>query len=71
MNVPFGGAKGGIICNPKELSRGELERLTRRYTANLTDVFGPDKRYSGPGHEHQRTDDGMDTGYVFNDCQKN
>lgn len=48
VNVPFGGAKGGIICNPKELSRGELERLTRRYTANLTDVFGPDKDIPAP-----------------------
>ena len=48
MSVPFGGAKGGVICNPKELSRGELERLTRRYTANLMDVFGPDKDIPAP-----------------------
>ena len=48
VNVPFGGAKGGIRCNPKELSIGELERLTRRYTANLLDVFGPDRDIPAP-----------------------
>lgn len=48
VSVPFGGAKGGVICNPRELSRGELERLTRRYTANLMDVFGPDKDIPAP-----------------------
>ena len=48
VGVPFGGAKGGIICNPREMSPGELERLTRRYTANLTDVFGPDKDIPAP-----------------------
>ena len=48
VNVPFGGAKGGIRCNPKELSLGELERLTRRYTANLLDVFGPDRDIPAP-----------------------
>jgi len=48
VNVPFGGAKGGIRCNPKELSKGELERLTRRYTANLLEVFGPDRDIPAP-----------------------
>lgn len=48
VNVPFGGAKGGIRCNPKELSKGELERLTRRYTANMLGVFGPDKDIPAP-----------------------
>lgn len=48
VNVPFGGAKGGIRCDPKELSIGELERLTRRYTANLLDVFGPDRDIPAP-----------------------
>ncbi len=48
VNVPFGGAKGGIRCDPKKLSKGELERLTRRYTANLLEVFGPDRDIPAP-----------------------
>jgi len=48
VGVPFGGAKGGIKCNPAEMSAGELERLTRRYTANLIDVFGPEKDIPAP-----------------------
>jgi glutamate dehydrogenase (NAD(P)+) len=48
VNVPFGGAKGGIICDPSEMSPDELERLTRRYTADLFDVFGPDKDIPAP-----------------------
>ena len=41
VNLPFGGAKGGVICNPKELSVNELRRITRRFTAELFDVIGP------------------------------
>ena len=41
VDVPFGGAKGGIICNPKELSRAELRRITRRFVIELGDVIGP------------------------------
>jgi glutamate dehydrogenase (NAD(P)+) len=48
VNIPFGGAKGGIRCNPTELSTGELERLTRRYTAELLEVLGPDKDVPAP-----------------------
>ena len=48
IGVPFGGGKGGVICNPREMSPGELERLTRRYTANLLDVFGPDRDIPAP-----------------------
>src|SRR6056297_3226474 len=48
VNVPFGGAKGGVRVNPKELSQSELERLTRRYTANMLDVFGPDRDIPAP-----------------------
>ena len=43
VNVPFGGGKGGIICDPRQMSLGELERMTRRYTAELIDFIGPDK----------------------------
>jgi glutamate dehydrogenase (NAD(P)+) len=40
-NIPYGGGKGGIICNPKEMSNGELERLTRRYAYAIADIIGP------------------------------
>lgn len=48
VDVPFGGAKGGVVCDPKSMSPDELERLTRRYTANLIDVFGPDRDIPAP-----------------------
>jgi glutamate dehydrogenase (NAD(P)+) len=48
VNLPFGGAKGGIICDPKALSNAELEKLTRRYTASLMDVLGPDRDVPAP-----------------------
>ncbi len=48
VNIPFGGGKGGIICDPRQMSEGELERLTRRYTAELLDFIGPDKDVPAP-----------------------
>ena len=48
VNIPFGGAAGGVICDPEKMSLGELERLTRRYTAELTDVIGPEKDVLAP-----------------------
>jgi glutamate dehydrogenase (NAD(P)+) len=48
VNIPFGGAKGGVICDPAMLSDGELERLTRRYTAQILDVIGPDVDVPAP-----------------------
>ncbi len=48
VNIPFGGGKGGIICDPQKLSEGELERLTRRYVADLIDLFGPDVDIPAP-----------------------
>ena len=48
VGVPFGGAKGGVTCDPSTMSPGEIERLTRRYTANLMDVFGPEKDIPAP-----------------------
>src|SRR5216117_122725 len=48
VNIPFGGAKGGIICDPKKMSRGELERMTRRYTAELVEFIGPEKDVPAP-----------------------
>ena len=48
VNIPFGGAKGGIICDPKQLSRNELERLTRRYAYEISDFIGPDRDIPAP-----------------------
>ena len=48
VNIPFGGAKGGIICDPKRLSKHELERLTRRYAYEISDFIGPDRDIPAP-----------------------
>ncbi len=48
VDVPFGGGKGGIICDPKKMSQAELERLTRRYIAEIMDVIGPDRDVPAP-----------------------
>lgn len=47
-DIPFGGGKGGIAVNPKEVSKGELERLTRRYTSSMSYMIGPDKDIPAP-----------------------
>jgi glutamate dehydrogenase (NAD(P)+) len=48
VNIPFGGAKGGVICDPKNMSQGELERMTRRYTSEIIDSIGPEKDILAP-----------------------
>jgi glutamate dehydrogenase (NAD(P)+) len=48
VNIPFGGAKGGVICDPSVLSDSELERITRRYTAEIIDIIGPEKDVPAP-----------------------
>ncbi|WP_234736123.1 Glu/Leu/Phe/Val family dehydrogenase [Tellurirhabdus bombi] len=48
VDIPYGGAKGGIACNPREMSSGEMERLMRAYTVAMLDVFGPDKDIPAP-----------------------
>ena len=48
VNIPFGGAKGGVICDPHKMSRGELERMTRRYTAELVEFIGPEQDVPAP-----------------------
>ncbi|MGH9450420.1 MAG: Glu/Leu/Phe/Val family dehydrogenase [Terriglobia bacterium] len=48
VNIPFGGAKGGVLCDPEKLSRGELERITRRYVAEIFDFIGPERDVPAP-----------------------
>ena len=48
VNIPFGGAKGGVVCDPFQLSNGELERITRRYTSAIIDTLGPDSDVPAP-----------------------
>ncbi len=48
VNIPFGGSKGGVVCDPLKMSAGELERLTRRYTAGIISILGPDSDVPAP-----------------------
>ncbi|MGC1186307.1 MAG: Glu/Leu/Phe/Val dehydrogenase [Candidatus Acidiferrales bacterium] len=48
VNIPFGGSNGGVICDPKRMSRAELERMTRRYTAEILPLIGPDQDIPAP-----------------------
>ena len=48
VNIPYGGAKGGVICDPKKMSEGELERLTRRYTNEILPIIGPETDIPAP-----------------------
>jgi glutamate dehydrogenase (NAD(P)+) len=48
VNIPFGGSKGGVVCDPFQLSNGELERITRRYTSAIIDTLGPDSDVPAP-----------------------
>jgi glutamate dehydrogenase/leucine dehydrogenase len=48
VDIPFGGAKGGVACDPKRMSRNELERMTRRYTSEIAPFIGPDRDIPAP-----------------------
>jgi glutamate dehydrogenase/leucine dehydrogenase len=48
VDIPYGGAKGGVTCNPKEMSKAEIEKLTRRYTTMIFDVIGPYRDVPAP-----------------------
>ncbi|PYO79169.1 MAG: amino acid dehydrogenase, partial [Gemmatimonadetes bacterium] len=48
VNIPFGGSKGGVVCDPTSMSMGELERVTRRYTASIIETLGPDSDVPAP-----------------------
>ena len=67
VNIPYGGAKGGITVDPSDLSRGEMERLTRRYTASILPLIGPEKDIPAPDINTNATVMGwiMDTYSMF------
>jgi glutamate dehydrogenase (NAD(P)+) len=48
VNIPYGGGKGGVICDPKHMSKPELERMTRRYTAEILPIIGPERDIPAP-----------------------
>ena len=48
VNIPYGGGKGGVICDPKRMSRGELERMTRRFTSEILPLIGPERDIPAP-----------------------
>jgi glutamate dehydrogenase (NAD(P)+) len=48
VNIPYGGAKGGVACDPRKMSRGELERMTRRYASEISIIIGPDRDIPAP-----------------------
>jgi len=48
VNIPYGGAKGGVICDPAQMSEGEIERMTRRFVAELVEIIGPDQDIPAP-----------------------
>ena len=65
LRLPYGGAKGGVRCNPRELSPTEIERLTRRLTTELLPHHRARRGHSRSGHGHERADDGLDHGHVL------
>ena len=65
LRLPYGGAKGGVRCDPRELSLARAGRITRRFTAELTPFIGPQIGHPGAGHGDERADDGVDDGHVL------
>ena len=64
VNVPYGGGKGGVICDPKNMSQKELENMTRRYAAELSIIIGPRSRHPRSRRLHERSDHGLDHGHL-------
>ena len=67
--LPYGGAKGGVIVDPRALSRSELERLTRRFAAEIEHAHRARRGRAGAGHGHGRAGHGVDHGHVQHDAR--
>jgi len=67
VNVPFGGAKGGIICDPKRNVKSELERMTRRFASEILPLIWPGSGYSRSRRLHRFANYGLDHGYLLDD----
>ena len=65
LRLPYGGAKGGVRCNPRELSQTELSRVTRRFTSDLAPFIGPGIDIPAPDIGDERADDGLDDGHLL------
>ena len=64
-HIPFGGGKGGVICDPTRMSRRELEALTRRYIAEIIDAIGPEKDVPAPDVNTNDADHGVGDGHLL------
>ena len=67
VDLPFGGAKGGVVCEPKKLSAGEKERLTRRYISEIMPIIGPPARHSRARCRYRCPGDGVGARYLQHD----
>ena len=70
VNLPFGGAKGGIRVDPKQLSLKELERITRRYTSEIGIIIGPQQDIPAPDVNTNAPDHGLDDGHLFDEHRR-
>ena len=70
VNLPYGGAKGGIRVDPKKLSQKELEKVTRRYTSEIGIIIGPHSDIPGARRQHQRPDHGVDDGHLLDERRR-
>ena len=70
VNLPYGGAKGGIRCDPKLLSLKELERMTRRYTSEIGIIIGPHRDIPAPDVNTNASDHGLDDGHVLDEHRR-
>ena len=65
LDVPYGGAKGGVVIDPRHYSQAELERVTRRYTSEIMPLIGPAARHPRARYRHRRADHGLDDGHLL------